>query len=276
MTRTEYTNQWDRDFKSLTNESIPDYDDFKICERMLEDYLDIFRGFNSRQGDDLPMPYPHPFFNSNGNPLLSENPTIRYILIGEARPPLRPSIFNNCDLIQGDINNSYFYDIRHVNATPWLDAPRLNWGCPPYKPCPTNKIQTLLSLASNGVLLLDLFPYSISYGNIRAKLNSRGVTKTFWDSQSTSFCLLSRIAVIQNLLHKDWDLSLVAPCIISSFIINPINGFLPLVLSPSGIHPSQFRALTPEQTRCKLGKDWKKVAMSSAGAPSRHLINLSF
>jgi hypothetical protein len=34
--------------------------------------------------------------------------------------------------------------------------------------------------------------------------------------------------------------------------------------------------MLPNPTRCSLGGDWRKVAVTSAGAPSQHLINISF
>jgi hypothetical protein len=278
MTRTEFENQWNRDFAglpSLAGELMPDYSDFAISERMLEDYLDIFRGYNTREGD-LAMPYDHPFFDENGNPLLKEKPCIRYILVAEARPKPNIPLFNSCIPIAGDENNSYFYDIRHVNLTPWLNAPRLNWGCPPYTPCPTNKVQTLLCLASNGVLLLDIFPFAIPYGTIRPLLNGGGITRNYWDNPANIYSLSNRITAIQGLLCEDWDLSLVAPCIISGHIINPINAFPPIAAIPIGLHPAQFRTLLPEATRCPLGADWRKVAVSAAGSPTQNLINISF
>jgi hypothetical protein len=254
---------------------MPSYDEFKISERMLEDYLDIFRGTNTREGE-LTMPYSHPFFDENGNPLLTEKPCIRYILVAEARPKPNIPLFNACIPIAGDENNSYFYDIRHVNLTPWLNAPRLNWGCPTYTPCPANKVQTLLCLASNGVLLLDIFPFAIPYGPIRQLLNGGGITRNYWDNPANIYSLSNRITAIQGQLCKDWDLSLVAPCIISGHIINPINAFPPITAIPIGLHPAHFRTLIPDATRCPLGADWRKVAVSSAGAPTQNLINISF
>ena len=276
ITRTEFENQWNRDFAvlaPLAGEQMPSYDQFRISERMLEDYLDIFRGFNSREGD-MEMPYPHPFFDENGNPLLKEKPCIKYILVGEARPPLNiPASLNKCG---GDENNTYFYNITHVGQTPWLNAPRLNWGCPPFRPCPNNKVNTLLCLASNGVLLLDLFPYAISYGPVRPLLNGGGVTKSYWDDLGNPYSLSNRITAIQGLFCNDWDLSLVAPCNISGFIINSVILFPAIAAIPAGIHPAQFRTLMPDPTRCPLGGDYRKVAVTSAGSPSQNLINISF
>jgi hypothetical protein len=259
----------------LAGEQMPSYDQFRICERMLEDYLDIFRGFNSREGD-MEMPYAHPFFDEKGNPLLKEKPCVKYILVGEARPKPNVPRYNTCTPTPGDENNSYFYDIRHVNLTPWLNAPRLNWGCPPYTPCPTNKIDTLLCLASKGVLLLDLFPFAIIYGGIRNLLNTGGVTRFYWDDLANPYSLSNRITAIQGLFCNEWDLSLVAPCIISGHIINPINAFPAIAAIPAGIHPVQFRTLMPDPTRCPLGGDYRKVAVSAAGSPTQNLINISF
>ena len=278
MTRTEFENQWNQNFAGLTpfaGEPMPSYDEFRISERMLEDYLDIFRGFNSREGD-MEMPHDHPFFDENGNPLLKEKPCIKYILVAEARPKPNAPSYNDCIPTQGDINNSYFYDIRHVKLTPWLNAPRLNWRCPPYTPCPTNKVNTLLYLASNGILLLDIFPFAITYGPIRSLLNRGGITRSYWDDVTNPYSMSNRVTALQGLLCNDWDLSLIAPCIISGHIINPVNAFSPIAAIPAGIHPSQFRTLMPDVTRCPLGADWRKVAVSSAGAPTQNLINISF
>lgn len=63
MTHQEFEGLWNGHFAALNplvGEPIPNFDDFIIRERMVEDYLDIFRGYNSRNGDII-MPYPHPF-----------------------------------------------------------------------------------------------------------------------------------------------------------------------------------------------------------------------
>ncbi|MGI5914086.1 MAG: hypothetical protein ACOX5K_05110 [Bacteroidales bacterium] len=278
-TETEFENQWNRNFAPLTNEVMPCYDNFRISERMLEDYLDIFRGYNSREGN-IDMPYDHPFFDKNGNSLLKKKPCIRYILVGEARPSPKKSVYNECKPIPGDEKNGYFYDIRHINSwQPWLSAPRKNWECPSFRPCPNNKVQTLLCLASKGVLLLDLFPYAISYSTkLRNKLNRNGTTRLFWDNPTNPFNLKDRIQRIGNLLCNDWDLSLVAPCVISGHII---NGFPPIIFSssvviPAGLHPAQFKTSRPNASRCSLGADLRKVAVSSAGTPTQNLIYDSF
>ncbi len=279
MTRTEFNEHWNRDFAPLTTETIPSYDEFKISERMLEDYLDIFRGKNTRNGD-IEMPYDHPFFDESGNPLLGEKPCIRYVLVGEARPFPKESLDNECKPIQGDEKNAYFYDIRHINSRqPWLSAPRKNWNCPSFRPCPNNKIKTLLCLASKGVLLLDIFPYAILYTTeLRKTLNKSGVTRSFWDDPKNPFNLQDRIRKIQYLLCNDWDLTMVAPCVLSEHIVNPINHFPTLTITPVGLHPTTFRMILHDNKRCissKCGHEWKKIAVSQQ-APTARLIGLSF
>jgi hypothetical protein len=279
MKKTEFKNQWERDFAPLTKGAMPSYDDYRISERMLEDYLDIFQGYNSREGN-LEMPYDHPFFDKHGKPLLKEIPCIRYILVGEARPRPNKSIYNECKPFPGDEKNGYFYDIRHVNSRqPWLSAPRINWHCPPFRPCPNNKIETLLCLASKGVLLLDLFPYAIRYTtDLRNKLNKIGTTRSFWDDSTNPYNLQDRIQRIGHLLFDDWDLTMVAPCVLSEYIVNPINLFPTLTLTPTGLHPSTFRSILYDNKRCEssnCGHEWKKIAVSQQ-APSARLIGLSF
>ena len=100
-------------------------------------------------------------------------------------------------------------------------------------------------MASKGVILIDLFPYAISYTPaIRAALNHAGVTRSFWDD-----------------IHNPFNLQ------------NRIRG---ITIIPAGLHPLQFHTLMPDPTRCPLGGDFRKVAVSGAGSPTSNLINLSF
>ena len=278
MTRIEFENLWNRDFAGLpplAGVGIPNFEEFIRSERMRQDYLDIFRGENTREGD-IEMPYDHPFFDENGNPILTPPPLIKYILVLEAIPPSNPASWNNCLPLAGDKNNSYIFDITHVRSTPYLSQPRVNWGCPNERPCPENKKNTLLCLASKGVYPVDLFPFPIPYGPVRLLLNTGGVTRFYWDNLLNPFSIVNQINAIGALLSVDWDLCLMAPCTISEHIVNPINGFPPLAVVPAGSHPINFRNILPDPTRCALANQWRKVAVSSAGFPTAHLINVAF
>ena len=278
MSKKQFDDLWGNSIESLRPKiTIPDYNDYLIREGMLEDYLDIFRGHSTRDREgSIKMPYPHPFFNADGTPKLVKTPCIKYILVGEAPPRLNTSIYNNCTPIAGDTNNTYIYDIRHVGQTPWVSAPRIAFGARPYRPCPQNKIECLLDLASKGVLLLDLFSFAIDFTtDIRLSLNAAGITLNFWNNLLNPYNLQERINTLGPLLCNDWDLSFVAPYTISEFIVNPANGFPPLTIVPPGLHPANFRLLMPDPTRCG-GSPFKKVCISRAGFPSAHLIRISF
>ena len=79
--------------------------------------------------------------------------------------------------------------------------------------------------------------------------------------------------MISRLVCEEWDLSMIAPNEISEHIIDPINGFPILSIIPVGIHPINFRDISPNATRAT---DWRKITVTTAGAPSSTLIKLSF
>ncbi len=171
-------------------------------------------------------------------------------------------------------------NVTHVNQTPWLNAPRIAWNCPPFTPCPANKIQTLLCLASKGVLLLDLFPFAIRFStNLRTSLNNNGSTLSFWNDKANPYNLVYRLRNINNLLCNDWDLCLVASCKISCFILS--NGFPILVTSTAGLHTTTFYDILIDPTRCVGCNDplncnkWKKIPVAQQG-PSANLLVYCF
>lgn len=278
LTEVQYSTLWDTHFKPLCKNPIPPYKEYLDSERMFEDYMDIFRGINTREERaDITIPYPHPFFDDN-KPKLPIKPYIRYVMIGEARPSSQANFLNSCG---GDSANSYFYNINHVKQTPWLSAPfkalypALTWKSPI---CPSDKVERLLQLAAAGYVLLDLFPFALSYNtNFRERLNKSSVTNSFWDDSMNAYSIKNRInTALAAYLHNNWDLAFVAPCKISEYIVNPQNGFQPLTIPTIGLHPVQFRSQNQNLTRCNLGAQWRKVAVSSAGSPTQQLIQSAF
>jgi hypothetical protein len=275
MNVRDYQILWHNLFAPWVKVGMPNFQQFVTAERMLQDYLDIFRGYNSRVVG-LPNLYEHPFFNPNGTPKLESIPKIRYILVGECRMSLKAQELNECAPIMGDTENTYFYDIRHVKPTAYLRQPLNHWGFINKITCPSEKVTALLHLASKGVLLLDLFPFAIKYTTSRRKtLNAHGITQSFWDNPDNPYNLKCRISAISHLLHEEWDLTMIAPATISEFIVNPINGLSALPIMPAGLHSIQFR-LTDMVARSKKAANFKKVAISSAGGPTASLIGLSF
>jgi len=275
LTREGYNQLWHNYFENNIHgigAYPPSYEEYKVRENMVEDYLDIFRGWNTRgTGERAFEPsiwyYPHPFFNENNEPKLKENPCIKYILIGEAAPKLKDviNIANNCLIPNGDKNNAYFYNILHLNPNnPYLNAPRNAFECPAFLPCPENKIQTLLSLASKGVFLLDLFPFAIDYSEIRNTLNNERISIAFW--QLNFYSIHARIDEIRGLLNQDYQtnikLCFLAPPSISDFIaLNLVNTNI--------VMPKRIKInVLPTRFQC--------VAMSNANVPDSDLIQRAF
>ena len=272
MKKTEFESIWKEHFNGIVKCAIPSYGEYLINERMVEDYLDIFRGKNTRPQDSS-MPYEHPFFNLDGTCKLAEIPRIKYILVGEARPLPKDVRLHSCNPIDADLNNTYVYDIRHLKSTPWLSALIKAWKCNAYKPCTENKIDSLLCSASKGVLLLDLFPYPIKYSSpIREKLNKSGTTKFFW------LALENKINSLRNELIDGWDLSFVTPYKVSDFILKNTAEFDPLKIIVPGTHSFRMREACTKYASKRAGKStFKKQTINrSYLSPSAELIASSF
>jgi len=225
ITAAEYDRLWTGKIPNGFQRTLPvsgdNYNVFCERENLLQDYLDIFRGFNSR-GMPLLRPYPlqniqspHPFFNKNKTPTTK----IKYILIGEAPP-------------NGGIN--YFYDTTAITGQAYLLAifnaeyggtgPGFTLTSPLTSAL---KINALIDLAKRGVLLLDLFPFATDYtskGIKRNNLVTDGVASSFWCSDDNPYNLLDRILDLYNtnnqIFVKDLEVTigLIAPPIISHFI----------------------------------------------------------
>lgn len=191
LTRRDYEDLWKTHFTGVgirktskeddnPNTCPTDYCNYLIREHMFEDYLDIFRGRDTRAIRHIQLCeewyYPHPYFENNV--CLIDTPALKYIMIGEAAPSK---------------SGTYFYDINQINTTAWLSAPVkafFNAGMtivPYMKPTnPTEKRDLLLELAKQGYLLIDLFPFALKYsGRIRTNLNHTGVSELFYKRLQT-------------------------------------------------------------------------------------------
>lgn len=128
--------------------AMPSYADYLSRENFLEDYLDIFRGRDTRATRGLPGP--HPFHAQLSDPLFVA-PKIAYILIGEAA---------------NSSSDTFFYNPAHLTPTNWLRSPLEAFGCGSSYPTNRNeKIDALFALAMKGFLLLDLYPFAIAYSS---------------------------------------------------------------------------------------------------------------
>ncbi len=162
----QFTNLWDQYFPPLAGSVPPLYQAYLDRENFLEDYLDIFRGRDTRASRGLPGP--HPFHAQLSNSLFVA-PKITYIMIGEAAPAE---------------SFTFFYNPDHNNHTNWLGAPLEAFGCGGSYPTNRNeKIEALFALAMKGFLLLDLYPFAIDYSKKIAGKTLRSYIPyiPFWD-----------------------------------------------------------------------------------------------
>ncbi len=177
LTLTEYGHLWKTHFSGIVPAGVimPDYCEYLNREHMVEDYLDIFRGVNTRSkrpiqpcnkkkennsNQILPTEewyYPHPFFDEKGKGKI-EKPCIKYIMIGEAARP--------------DTAGTYFYNINHTNRTDYFSAP-----CNAFSVVNGSKTDKLIDLAIKGVVLLDIFPFALDYTPLRKKLSTFAINR---------------------------------------------------------------------------------------------------
>lgn len=194
LTRKQFEDLWTELEKASPKCNIPNYEEYTESENMFEDYLDIFRGINTRveRSNSNKWYYDHPFFNGD-KPKLEKTPCIKHVMIGEARPrPNSPKI-NKCG---GDENNTYFYNVSHLKNTKWLSEPCKAFSLVYTRPtCPNQKADLLLDLASRGYILIDLFPFAISFNSnnrFRDSLNKIGVSelffRTYLNNKLTQLC----------------------------------------------------------------------------------------
>jgi len=227
-------------FATITGIAIPahaEHAEYVIHENMFEDYLDIFRGMNTRGNPHIrpEVPpdwyYDHPFFNADGTSILVNKPCIKYILIGEACPEFGANYFYNLHELgnPGYLRAAYNSEYNGVGpAIPW--TPLHN---------PINKLNKLLDLASRGVLLIDLFPVALTYNPaIRHDLNTAGITDYFFNDIHNLFSLTNRInnIDIHGLCCEDFNdrtnSVFVAPTLISYHLATNVNAIVPTVTFP--------------------------------------------
>jgi len=144
----QYSNLWNQYLALLAGNPQPLYQAYLDRENFLEDYLDIFRGLDTRATRGLAGP--HPFHAQLSNPLFVA-PKIAYVLIGEAA---------------NSSSTTFFYNPTHLKSTNWLRSPLEAFGLgKAYPKTPTAKIKALFALAMKGFLLLDLYPFALAYSS---------------------------------------------------------------------------------------------------------------
>ncbi len=251
LTQKEYNQLWEDWFKKpLRGVTMPCYDDYVKFEHMWEAVVNMF--------------------GPGG---------IRYILVAEARP--------------GSIHTPFVYDKSKQSRqylTTMHNAIYREEG-PTIKG--TNKTDPAImihDLVRRGVLLIDLFPFAITYNRgMRNRLCQSGTIRAAWDGHGAPPAYLENMSQKINdlnahgLLHRKWDLALIAPPIVSCCILS--NGAAyPTISVPGnpGRHDVDFLTVNLNSNRCKCTCDggsacnMKKVAIGGANYPTSTLITEAF
>ena len=183
MTPTKYSLFWGLFPRIPGMPTMPPYADYLSRENFFEDYLDIFRGHDTRATRGLTGP--HPFHAQLSDPDFVA-PKIAYVLIGEAANSRSPT---------------FFYDPTHLKSTNWLRSPLDAFGSGiAYPKTPSKKIGALFALAMKGFLLLDLYPFAIDYS---IKISGRTLRSLipyipFWDYLVDRINGLSAVGLVQK------------------------------------------------------------------------------
>jgi hypothetical protein len=206
------------------------------------------------EGDEyLLVDYEYPWMGELENAC---NRCIQYIMIAEAAPPqnIRTATYGLNDNL-----NSYFYNYQHTLHTQYFTAP-----CSAFGILVGNKINKLIELANNGVLLLDLFPFAINYNGIRVNLNGCGTSENFLNgAYPNSITIRVADLLLDAILCNDFLLNvnavLIAPPDTSYYIGNLINHGLVLpnlnfrlgnntFIAPHIVHSPRFYHYIPVGT----------------------------
>lgn len=204
LSKSEYENLWVTHFEGLTSIEMPDYGEYVVREHMIEDYLDIFRGRSTRLTRSFvpyDHPYAHPFFDELGKPLYKEKipPFIKYIFISEA-----PSLSNTPE------SPLFIYNIQRLGGA-CITSPLGAFG---YDYTGMTQVERLLALASEGILIIELFPFAIDYSKLRHALLS-GVVNGFFDSLDNTYSVKNRLSDIEELISIEFKKIIPNACFIA-------------------------------------------------------------
>jgi hypothetical protein len=114
------------------------YQSYLRRENDLENYLDIFRGIDTRKKRNQDLTADHKFHR-----IILKGYSIKYILIAEAAPPTGKYIYT-------DASGNYLLAALKAFNVPNLGRIKTSVG-------------KLEALAKEGILILDLFPFNLNY-----------------------------------------------------------------------------------------------------------------
>ena len=234
LTNVQYNNLWTLPAPNGFGQPaalVPDYNYYVIREHMFQDYLDIFRGADTRAArlslNPAVMPYGHPYAHIISQIRQGEinKPCIKYVLIGEAAPPFK---FPRSITAGIDKKNFFFYSTID-NKSGYFTAPRAAFGI-----LRGNKVDELVQLAQAGVILIDIFPFATSYNLIRPGLIAGGTLyEFFYGAMGTPDSFIARIGALNSFFCNSQffpTAAFIAPPTISHHLTDNMRlGFYPSI-----------------------------------------------
>ena len=215
----EFDSLWQKDFASfLPNQNIaPIFKSYLIRENHLEDFLDIYRGKDTRAKRGIDDGSVHRFAN-----LFTLKYKIQYILVAEAAP----------------VGNSYIYD----NASGlYITAPLGAFNIKNTRNlCPDKRLS---SLAASGILVLDLLPFNLAFkeknGYLRNRLIEKGTTWKYLADPNNRYSIINRV---NNLIDTIPNLNL-NKTVNAAFMATPlINKYLSEKITHTDLNPLIFQS----------------------------------
>lgn len=212
LTFPQFQNLWQQHFAVfLQNLNLQNlYQSYLTRENCLEDFLDIFRGYDSRaqrqQYNNLPHRFQH-LFNNNYN--------INYILVAEAAPFGENYIYLNAmgSYITAPLNAFSVPNVGNLNTT-----------------------NRLAQLAASGVVILDLFPFNLQFNNngLRNQLIQNNTTLNYLIDFNNVYSVINRVNYLINNM-PNCNLNNVVN---TAFMATPIiNNYLCAALQNNPINP---------------------------------------
>jgi hypothetical protein len=206
LTLTEYNDLWATTLGTLGIPNTDTYVDYCERECYFQDYLDLFRGVNTRAARVCACPNPHPYLKDLG----TKKREIKYVLIAEA--PTSTTYFYN----PTHSYSAYFWEPYTALIDEWQE-----------RDLTLSKLDLLIKFADKGVLLLDLFPYAIDYNPIRDSIIQNRLHLNYWESdiEINPYSARHRILGISKLMARKVKACLIAPPKISHHLAYAINSF---------------------------------------------------
>lgn len=241
----------------LPNENLNNlYQSYLRRENNLENYLDIFRGIDTRQKRNQDLTAPHKFER-----IILKGYSIKYILIAEAAPP-------GSNYIYADARGDYILgSLKAFNVQ--------NLGI-------LSPIEKLEELAKNGILILDLFPFNLDFNltirgsamTLREILIAKNLTSDFLISTNVIYSIINRVnslrCEINNFLnHEAINTAFMATPKINNYLgaLN-FSGFFDLSKSPIKIQ----KGLNSFNHHVSIDHTWERYSWTP-GNPHMEIVN---